>query len=887
MSSRTSKENSVPSASERLRIKKEEIIQKWVSKISTSLSAAKAKNEPHLRNSVPHFIDELVTALASVFTEKVSYTALKEVSEGHGGQRSSLEEYSLYEMLLEYQYLREIIISELEVDGPINTMERNIILTAIEQGMVNSGSIFSMETQKKIAEQERHYRSVVEGVQDHAIIRIDTNGIIHDWNTGAELIFQYKKEEIINQDSRILFIPEDNARGVSKQEIKTAINEGKAEDKRWHIKRDGSVFFANGIMNPLKDERGEVYGFVKVLRDDTKRRELEERLRILSYVAEQSSDFIGIATPEGKSIFLNKAGQKLIGSEKLPSDIMEHFLEEDKKFVKDVILPTQDKEGHWEGEFRFKHFQTGEAIPVLYNQFVISNENGEKIGIATVTRDLRQEKKSEEQLEKARRQLHDFFMQTPTPLAILTGPEFRFNLTNPPFNCLVKKEVLGRTVRDVFQNPKILQSLPIMEKVYKTGEPFVWRELEITIFEEEHYFNVSFTALRNVEGKINAITALILDITEQVKARKMLEKSEERFREMADALPLIMWTSKPNGFVDWYNKWYWEYTGLREGSNWDDLDVSPIHPQDLAQLSEKWSYSLKTGQPTNIEFRIKRYDDQYRWHLSRGVPIKNSQGVILRWVGSNTDIHEQKVFMSRLEEERELRERFVAALSHDLRTPLASAKMSAQFLKKRRSSDEMLISSTDKIISSVERVDDMIQNLLDVNRITAGEKLPLRRELCGLTNILHNTIDELNYLHGARFTLLEEKSDIEGLFDANGIKRMLENLCNNAAKYSTPDSPIQVQTKKIPPSQVQISVHNTGNPISPEDQKQLFMPYKRASSVLNSNKKGWGLGLSLVKAIVDAHGGVVAVKSNERDGTTFLITLPINRVGPGGLYDER
>lgn len=97
-------------------------------------------------------------------------------------------------------------------------------------------------------------------------------------------------------------------------------------------------------MNPLKDERGEVYGFVKVLRDDTKRRELEERLRILSYVAEQSSDFIGIATPEGKSIFLNKAGQKLIGSEKLPSDIMEHFLEEDKKFVKDVILPTQDKE---------------------------------------------------------------------------------------------------------------------------------------------------------------------------------------------------------------------------------------------------------------------------------------------------------------------------------------------------------------------------------------------------------------------------------------------------------------------------------------------------------------------------------------------------------------
>lgn len=874
MSSLTPVEYSVPSASERLRAKKELIIEEWIRRIHANIPAAKTQSKPSLRNSVPHFIDELINALKPRYEEIDSSYSFKKVSMGHGDQRSDLGEYSLFEMLLEYRYLRETLFSQIEREGPISPSERDIIIFAIEQGMINSGSIFSDKTQKKVQEQESRYRSVVEGIQDHAIIRIDFDGIIQDWNTGAEHIFQYKKEEIIGLNTRILFTEDDNLKEVGEQEIQQAILKGKAEDKRWHRRKDNSLFFANGIMNPLKNEKNEIYGFVKVLRDDTDRRALEERLRILSYVAEQSSDFIGIATPEGKSIFLNKSGQKMVGLEGLPTDMMEHFMEEDRQYVQEVILPTQDKEGHWEGEFRFRHFKTGEAIPVLYNQFDIRGERGEKLGIATVTRDLRQVKKVEKQLEKARRQLHDFFMQTPTPLAILSGPDFRFDLINPPFKKLIGIDVLGNTVAETFKSKKLLQSLPIMEKVYTSGEPYVWSELPITLDERDHFFNISFTALKNPEGKIDAITALILDVTEQVQARRITEESEERFREMANALPLIMWTSRPNGFVDWYNKWYWDYTGLGEHTNWDDLDVSPIHPQDLRQLSEKWSYSLKTGEPTNIEFRIKRHDGQYRWHLSRGVAIKNSEGKILRWVGSNTDIHDQKVFMSRLEEERELRERFVAALSHDLRTPLTSAKMSTQLLKRRLSEDERVSKATDKVITSIDRVDDMIQNLLDVNRISAGEKIPLKQERCHISSILHNTIDDLNYLHGNRFELKEEENNIVGFYDANGIKRMIENLCNNAAKYSTPDSPIHVENKKINNSEIEISIHNVGNPISPEDQKQLFIPYKRSPSVL-INKKGWGIGLSLVKAIVDAHGGRVAVVSNEAQGTTFSVTLPI------------
>jgi PAS domain S-box-containing protein len=866
-------------ASARLQASKERILKLWMSRVRQDIPAARAQDEPQLRNSLPQFLDRLVAALAAEPRWRVSLEALNDVSREHGKQRSSLEEYSLHQMLQEYQLLREVIFHVLEQKAPVTTAERDLVLTAIEQAMAEAGACFAQFAQSRERSAEERYRLIIENVKDHAIIRTSPDGRIFDWNSGAENIFQYREDEVRGKDCRLLFTPEDLAQGAAEQEMKTALATGKAEDKRWHVKKDGSRFFANGVMNPLRDATGRVLGFVKVLRDDTERataeaklqqsralleavirhvpvgisitdaktgkalyhneeidrlterrvsehqglqqyapygavhpdgspyqpedhptarairkgevtrseemryrrtdgtlstllvssspirdqdgniqaavtavhdlterKQLEERLRMLKHLTEQSSDFIGVATPDGRALFVNEAGRKMVGlgdlEEALKTQVLDYFLEEDKPFVREVILPTQEREGRWAGEFRFRNFKTGEAIPVHYNQFVIRDEKGSISGVATVTRDLRGEK-----------------------------------------------------------------------------------------------------------------------------------QAEQRFRQIANALPQIIWTATPDFVVDWYNDWWFKYLGLPRGTRWDDPDTLPMHPEDVEQTRPRLKEAVETGKDFLMEQRFRRGSDgQYRWHLVRGVPLRDSDGRIVKWIGANTDIHDQKVFTARLEEERELRERFVATLSHDLRTPLTAAKLNAHMVARKAGDPTVLYKLAARISENLDRADQMISDMLDANRIRAGEPLPIEVSKCELSALVQGTLEELSLLHGHRF-VLDAPELLQGYWSCSGIRRIIENLCNNAIKYGARDRPVTVRLAQSGQDEVSISVHNWGSPIAPEEQKALFQLYRRAGSAQVRAQKGWGLGLTLVEGLAKAHRGSVRVESTEEAGTTFTVSL--------------
>ena len=132
----------------------------------------------------------------------------------------------------------------------------------------------------------KNSRIIVDGIKDHAIISTDINGYINDWNVGAELIFGWKRNEVMGKLASLIFTPEDLNHGVDKEEMMSAATLGKAEDKRWHIKKNGIRFYANGIMNSLLDDTGKVMGFVKVLRDDTERIMIEDEKRRAEISAE-------------------------------------------------------------------------------------------------------------------------------------------------------------------------------------------------------------------------------------------------------------------------------------------------------------------------------------------------------------------------------------------------------------------------------------------------------------------------------------------------------------------------------------------------------------------------------------------------------------------------
>jgi signal transduction histidine kinase len=221
---------------------------------------------------------------------------------------------------------------------------------------------------------------------------------------------------------------------------------------------------------------------------------------------------------------------------------------------------------------------------------------------------------------------------------------------------------------------------------------------------------------------------------------------------------------------------------------------------------------------------------------------------------------------------RDIRERFVATLSHDLRNPLSAARTGIQLILKysdRAESREKLIP---RILTSLERADQMIQDLLDANRIKAGEKLSIQASECDLHSIVSDALEELSLVYGDRFLFHSPKS-VCGYWSCNDLRRVIENLCTNAVKYGFPDAKITI-TLKPEKERVLLCVHNFGPVIPKEKQAKLFEPFQRSLDAQKSDRRGWGLGLALVCGIAEAHGGDVKVDSNREDGTTFTVYLP-------------
>ncbi len=222
---------------------------------------------------------------------------------------------------------------------------------------------------------------------------------------------------------------------------------------------------------------------------------------------------------------------------------------------------------------------------------------------------------------------------------------------------------------------------------------------------------------------------------------------------------------------------------------------------------------------------------------------------------------------------RLIQERLAATLTHDLRGPITVAKMNAQMIMKRVSDvDPTTVASANRIVNNMDRLDSMTHDLLDASMVRAGERLPLNLEACDLNEITKEIVDEFNVIYGDRF-VMDSDGPAQGFWSKSALRRAVENLATNAEKYSTPRSPITLSVKTMSAS-VSVAVHNEGKAIPKENQPQLFERFRRARG--SETKTGWGLGLTVVKGVVDSHGGKVGIESAEGKGTTFSFELPMD-----------
>jgi NO-binding membrane sensor protein with MHYT domain/nitrogen-specific signal transduction histidine kinase len=236
--------------------------------------------------------------------------------------------------------------------------------------------------------------------------------------------------------------------------------------------------------------------------------------------------------------------------------------------------------------------------------------------------------------------------------------------------------------------------------------------------------------------------------------------------------------------------------------------------------------------------------------------------------------------MSDLQMERDLRDRFMSALAHDLRTPLTAVMMSTQLADRNSANPELVRRHAGRATEGLMRMDGMIQDLLDAHRISAGQPIPLAPEPCNVGELLNEIVEDMTTVYGKRFTLRCPKP-LEATWDVKSMRRAVENLCNNAVKHGSPNGEVTISAHGAPDgSSISLEVHNFGEPIEEEDLKHLFGLFQRGRGKHLS--RGWGLGLTIVKGIAEAHGGRVQVRSSRYDGTTFTLSAPARVRGAEG-----
>jgi PAS domain S-box-containing protein len=372
-------------------------------------------------------------------------------------------------------------------------------------------------------------------------------------------------------------------------------------------------------------------------------------------------------------------------------------------------------------------------------------------------------------------------------------------------------------------------------------------------------------------------------------------RSQERYRRLLDAMPQCIWAADGDGKVNYWNRPGLAYCGLTAAAVQEEAFWDCLHPDDRTDARAHWEAGLRSGASFERQVRLKRASDgSYRWHLARALPERDGDGAIVGWIATATDIDDQKRAEDALRKAIILRDDFLSVASHELRTPLTSLKLEVANLSRIARKDGVgagaprLIAKVEKIDSQAARLHRLIDELLDVSRIAAG-RLELHVEPVDLAQIVnevgHRFSDEAAR---AGSTLNIHAPDaVVGRWDKSRLDQVVTNLVSNAIKYGD-CKPIDV-ILEAGDDRALVTIRDRGLGIAPTDHERIFGRFERAASTRHYG--GIGLGLWIVKQIIDALGGTVTVESTPGTGSTFTVELPrspdLSRRAAAGSPGER
>lgn len=384
--------------------------------------------------------------------------------------------------------------------------------------------------------------------------------------------------------------------------------------------------------------------------------------------------------------------------------------------------------------------------------------------------------------------------------------------------------------------------------------------------------------------------AFVTDITDQVRAKKLMAEREAWFRNMADNSPVMIWVSGTDMGCTYFNNTWLSFTGRKMAEELGTGWAEGVHPDDIEQCLITYSNAFAARQSFVMEYRLRRHDGQYRWLQDVGKPTY-SENEFTGFIGSCTDIHDQRMMKEALEqlveirttelhealdrekEMSQLKSRFVSMASHEFRTPLSVVLSSTALIEQYSATakDDRLHKHVSRIKSSVGNLTSILNDFLSLDKLEQG-KVEVEADAFDIGMFMREVVEEVQLIRkrGQQIELSHE-GDSSVLLDQKKLRYILVNLLSNSIKYSPEETQISMLSKTSD-DRLTISVRDKGIGIPEEEQKFLFSKFFRAKNT--GSIQGTGLGLTIVKRYVELMCGDISFVSRAGEGTTFTIALP-------------
>ncbi len=513
----------------------------------------------------------------------------------------------------------------------------------------------------------------------------------------------------------------------------------------------------------------------------------------------------------------------------------------------------------------------------------LRDDQGATSGVLVTVFETTEQRRATEALKGSEARLTELFQQIPAFVTVLRGPEHVFEMTNPLYQELIGvRDVLGKSVATAFPEAVEQGYTTLLDKVYQTGEVYRAHGLRFSLMRvaeqgsEELYFDVVYQPLREADNSISGIVVVGIDVTQARQNALDLATSEADLRWTLQLNPHNPWTADAEGRqLDFSARWL-DLTGLTEeqarGEGWMQVP----HPDDLSLVQTSWKASLASGEPYDVEHRVRLASGDLRWMRSRALPRRTPEGQIVRWYGSIEDIHDRKMAERALLQSEKLAAvgRLASSIAHEINNPL-EAVTNLLYLARGVENDEAQVMT---YIAAAEA------ELLRVSQITNQtlrfHKQSTSKQAVRCVDLINEALTlYTGRLLNAGIRVEKRKRSSRPILCFEGeIRQVLNNLIGNAVDASRGEGArLLIRSREGTDWKTGrrgwfLTVADNGRGMSAETQKKVFEPFFTTKGI-----GGVGLGLWVSCEIITRHKGRLTMRSTQRphrSGTAFTLFLP-------------